>query len=182
MEVALLSDTHVPTREETIPDPFRDRIAAADRVVHAGDVESHETIADIRALAEDLTAVFGNADPVDTGLPAVADLAVGAVTVVVTHGMTNHVQAAVFDHGNVLTREDWLAAVADTARARADAWDDPGRVVGVAGHTHQVEDAVHEGVRVLNPGTATGAAPAEQATMMTLHVDGTAVRVERHEA
>lgn len=41
---------------------------------------------------------------------------------------------------------------------------------------------VHEEVRVRNPGRATGAAPAEETAVMSLHVDGTAVRVERHEA
>ena len=33
MELAILSDTHVPEQAEDLPEPFRDRIAAADHVV-----------------------------------------------------------------------------------------------------------------------------------------------------
>lgn len=108
-------------------------------------------------------------------------MTLGGVTFVITHGMANHVQAAVYDHGQVLTREDWLDAVADTARSRTRSWEGDGSVVGVGGHTHQVEDDVHEGFRVLNPGTATGAAPADEASMMTADVADGDIDVALHE-
>jgi predicted phosphodiesterase len=54
--------------------------------------------------------------------------------------------------------------------------------VGVAGHTHEVVDTAHRGVRLLNPGSATGAAPAERTTMLTVDVDGGTLSVTVHEA
>ncbi|MFC4550491.1 MULTISPECIES: metallophosphoesterase family protein [Halorussus] len=184
MKIAIVSDTHIPEREEAIPESFRERIAAADHTIHAGDFETTEVLADVRELATELTAVHGNIDATDVAieLPTVSDVTLGGVTFVVTHGTFNLVEAAVYSHnGTVTSREDWLNAIADTARARTRVWDGDG-VVGIGGHTHRVEDEVHEGVRVLNPGSATGAAPADSATMMTAVVDDGAVEVTLHEA
>lgn len=181
VQLAVLSDTHVPEREESIPEQFRERIAEADHTVHAGDFETHEVLEEVRDLATELTAVHGNVDPVDLGLPEVAEVSLGGVTFVVTHTTRNPVKDAVHDHGFVASADDWAAAVADTARARTRAWDGEG-IVGIGGHTHQLEDREFEGIRVLNPGTATGAAPAEDATMLTVDVDDGEVDVTVHEA
>ncbi|WP_327050647.1 metallophosphoesterase family protein [Halomicrococcus gelatinilyticus] len=181
MEIAILSDTHVPEQAERLPDQFREHVDDADHVVHAGDFGSAAALEDVRKLADDLTAVYGNADPADVDLPSVASVEAGGVTVVVTHGMVNHVEKAVYSSaGAVYDRDDWLDAVADTARARADA---DGPVVGVGGHSHEVEDETHDGVRVLNPGSATGVGPADgTATMMTVEVNDGDIEVTLHEA
>lgn len=163
MTVALIADTHMPDREQEIPEEFRERIRAADHVVHAGDFTGADTLAEVRELAGDLTAVHGNMDPDDIGLPTVATLEVEDVTVVVTHG-------------TVGSLDEWYDAVADATREHAE---EPR--VGVGAHTHQVEDTVHDGIRLVNPGSVTGAAPAERATMMTLDVDGGDVDVIVHE-
>lgn len=181
MEIAILSDTHIPELADRLPDAFRAHVRESEYTVHAGDFGSKEAFAGLNELAADLTAVYGNADPVDIDLPAVASLTAGGVTFVVSHGMINFVERAVSSsEGVVFNRDDWLDAVADTARARADA-DEP--VVGIGGHTHEVEDENHNGVRVLNPGSATGVGPADgAATMMTAEVvDGT-VDVTTHRA
>lgn len=181
VQLAVISDTHIPTREKAIPEPFRERIAAADHTIHAGDFETSEVVAEIRELATELTAVHGNVDPGDIGLPTVAEVTINEVNFVVTHGTLNPVEGAVSGHvAMVNTRPEWLNAIADTARARTRQWDGDG-IVGIGGHTHQVEDDMHEGVRVLNPGTATGAAPAEDATMMTVSVVDGMVDVTLHE-
>ncbi|WP_227355381.1 metallophosphoesterase family protein [Haladaptatus salinisoli] len=178
MEVAVLSDTHIPGQERRIPDDFRRRIRNADHVIHAGDFGSRDALDDVRALASDLTAVYGNADPNDIDLPAVASVEVGGVTFVVVHGIVNVVERAVSSsEGVVMNRDDWLDAVADATRARAD---EP--MVGVGGHTHEVEDTVHDGVRLLNPGSATGVGRAEGATMMTVEVVDSDPSVTLHEA
>ena len=126
----------------------------------------------MRGLADDLTAVHGNADPVDAA-------EVGDVTFIVHRGEASPVERAVYHaaEGIVKQREDWLDAVADVASARAK-----DSVVGVAGHSHEVEDEVHDGVRVLNPGSSTAAAPAEKATMMTAAVQDGDVEVTLHRA
>lgn len=181
MEIAVLSDTHIPGQAEEIPDTFRDRIQETEHVVHAGDFGSKEALATVRDLADDLTAVYGNADPPEIDLPPVASVTAGGVTVVVSHGMINFVERAVSSsEGVVFDRDDWLDAVADTARARADPDDS---IVGVGGHSHEVEDETHDGVRVLNPGSATGVGPADgTATMMTVEVSAGDLDVTLHRA
>ena len=161
MDVAIISDTHVPSRAARIPDAFRDRIAAADHVIHAGDFDSEGAVADVRDLAQSLTAVAGNMDP-HVGLPDVTPIELGGVEFVVTHGT-----------GSKRGYEDRVANIVRN-EGGADA-------VGVSGHTHEVMDAVHGGVRLLNPGSATGAAPASRPTMMTATVADGDCDVTLHE-
>jgi len=59
--------------------------------------------------------------------------------------------------------EDRVSAIVDDHAA-----DRP--TVGVSGHTHSVLDTHVEGYRLLNPGSATGAWPAQQATLMEVTV------------
>jgi putative phosphoesterase len=160
MDVALISDTHVPSRAAAIPEWVRERLSRADHVIHAGDVDSAPALATVEELASELTAVAGNMDR-SLSLPSVATVTLGpdgaaapreGVTFVVTHGT-----------GSTRGYED---RVASTVRRHAD----EGPVVGVAGHTHEVLDTTHGDVRLLNPGSATGAAPASTTSMMTARV------------
>jgi putative phosphoesterase len=179
VHLAIVSDTHIPRRAAAIPESFRERIAAADHVIHAGDFEDADALADIRDLAADLTAVHGNVDPAGLGLPSIADVTLGGVTFVVTHGHWDHVTAAVSADEDGDTT--WHDAVANTARARTRNWDGDG-IVGVGGHIHEVVDEVHDGVRLLNPGTATGANPGDDTTMLTVEVGDGELRPTVHEA
>jgi putative phosphoesterase len=161
MELAIVSDTHVPSRAPAIPDWVRDRVRQADHTIHAGDFDSAEALATVEDLATELTAVSGNIDP-GLGLPDVATVEFGGVTFVVTHGT-----------GSPAGYEE---------RVRDIVLDHAGRsAVGVCGHTHRVLDTVVDGVRLLNPGSATGADPAAEVTMLTVRVaDGQlAVTVNR---
>ncbi|MEZ3164129.1 metallophosphoesterase family protein [Halorubrum sp. RMP-47] len=179
MDIAILSDTQVPQQREALPDPFRQRVAAADHVVHAGDFGSVAALDAIESAATELTAVYGNADPAAVDLPPVASLSAGGVTLVVSHGMVNFVERAVGStEGVVFGPSDWFDAVVDIAQARADG---ESAVVGVAGHTHEVVDETHDGVRVLNPGTATGVGGDEApSTMLTAEVADGAIDVTTH--
>ena len=181
MDIAILSDTHVPQQSDALPDPFRDRVAAADRVVHAGDFGSVEAYESVASAATGLTAVYGNADPADIDLPPVASLSAEGVTVVVSHGMVNFVERAVgSSEGVVFGPEDWFDAVVDVTRARVDGADGNDTLVGVAGHSHEVVDETRDGVRVLNPGTATGVGDDVPATMLTAEVSDGSVDVTTH--
>jgi len=161
MDVALISDTHIPSRASHIPDAFRERIEAADHVIHAGDFDSEGALSNVRAMAARLTAVGGNMDP-RIGLPDRATVELGGVTFVVTHGT-----------GSKRGYEDRVATI---VREEAGA-----HAVGVAGHTHELLDTTHGGVRLLNPGSATGAAPAERPAMMTATVRNGELDVTVHE-
>ncbi|MFC7131978.1 MULTISPECIES: metallophosphoesterase family protein [Salinibaculum] len=162
MDVAIISDSHIPSRAQRIPDPFRERVETADHVVHAGDFDSKGALADVRDLAPELTAVSGNMDP-RVGLPAVETVELGGVEFVVTHGTG--------------PKRGYKQRVADAVRDNASTDD----AVGVAGHTHEVLDTTHDGVRLLNPGSVTGAAPASRTTMLTATVSGGTLDVTLHE-
>jgi len=160
--VALVSDTHIPTRASEVPEPFAGRMRDADHVIHAGDFVSRaafDTIEDLAGGA--LTAVEGNMDR-GLDLPGVATTTLEGVTFVVTHGTGSPV--------------GYEGRVARAVREHASA-----DAVGVAGHTHEALDTVHDGVRILNPGSVTGASPAEAATMMTATVADGEVDVTLHE-
>ena len=161
MEIAIVSDTHIPSRATRIPDAFRERLRSADHVIHAGDFDAESTVADVQDIAAALTAVRGNTDP-SVGLPEVATVELGGVTFVVTHGT-----------GSKRGYEDRVARIV-REHGGADA-------VGISGHTHEVLDGIRGGVRLLNPGSATAAAPATRATMLTATAEGGDLSVELHE-
>jgi len=162
MQVALVSDTHIPSRAQQIPEQFRERIRVAEHVIHAGDFDSKGAYADFQDLAGEVTAVAGNMDP-HMGLPDVATVECGGVEFVVTHSTGSP--------------RGWEGRVAEAVHEHAD-----GPAVGVAGHTHELLDTTHEGIRLLNPGSVTGAAPASRATMLTATVAGGDLSVTVHEA
>lgn len=161
--VAVVSDTHVPSRAEGIPEWVKERVRNADHTIHAGDFDSEAAYETVEELSGGkLTAARGNADPLSLGLPEVATLEASDTTFVVTHGTGS--------------REGYRERVAETAKGEVD-----GPAVGVSGHTHEVLNEDVAGVRLLNPGSATGATPADRATMMTVEIAQGAVRVELHE-
>jgi hypothetical protein len=164
-DLAIVSDTHVPGREAAIPGWVRDHIEAADHTIHAGDFDAPETRSLVEDLAQGLTAVAGNIDPPSVDLPAAATVEVEDVTFVVVHGTGPH--------------DSWSTRVRRLVGETVDVG--AGTVVGVAGHTHTPTETVVDGVRLLNPGSATGARPASRATMLTVTVDGDALDVEVHE-
>ena len=162
MQVALVSDTHIPSRATAIPEWVSEEIRTAEHTIHAGDFESAEALTTVEELAggrandpnSSLTAVAGNVDPPELGLPETATLDAEGVTFVVTHGTGS--------------RRNYEERVARTVRGAAGG--DRARVVGVSGHTHEVLDEEREGVRLLNPGSATGAEPAAEPSMMVVEV------------
>ncbi|PSP99792.1 YfcE family phosphodiesterase [Halobacteriales archaeon QS_5_70_17] len=181
MRIAVIADTHIPSRAEELPDWIRDELRGADHVIHAGDFDSREAYDDIADLSAELTAVRGNMDPEMTtvDLPETTALDRGGVRFVVTHGT-----------GDLADYESRVAGVV------RDHVGDAETVVGVAGHTHQLTDTTvrpetetddptreADGVRLLNPGSATGADPASFESMLVVRAeDGDLdVQVERRD-
>jgi uncharacterized protein len=160
--VLLMSDTHVPSRAARLPPWVDDLLPEVDHVIHAGDFDSRQAYERIGDRATALTAVRGNTDPYSLSLPRVATLDVEGVRFVVTHG-----------DGPTHSYRD---RVAETAAANAE-----GVTVGVSGHTHAIHDEVNDGIRLLNPGSASGASPARRQTVMLVDVDGESIAVTRRE-
>ncbi|AWB27216.1 metallophosphoesterase family protein [Halococcoides cellulosivorans] len=147
MNVAIVSDAHIPSRATEIPDSAKERLRDADHVICAGDFDSTDGYARFVDLAPRMTAVAGNTDPRSLDLPDVATVELEGVTFVVTHG-------------DGLAR--YAMGLADLAEREAP---DADRLVAVAGHTHDVLDERVQSVRIVNPGSVTGAAPARRATL-----------------
>jgi len=63
--LAIVADTHLPRGSRRIPDACRERMAAADLIVHAGDFTALEVLRDIEALGPPVAAVRGNVDDPD---------------------------------------------------------------------------------------------------------------------
>ncbi|WP_222920103.1 YfcE family phosphodiesterase [Natrinema sp. SYSU A 869] len=159
--IAIISDTHVPSRENAVPEWVVEELQAADRTIHAGDFDSRKAHGRIDALANgSLIAVRGNTDPPTINVPHAATLEADGVTFVVTHGAGSPT--------------GWHRRVAEIARSEVPD-SDP---VAVGGHIHDVVDTTVEGIRVLNPGSATGAAPADRATMYVATVEDGELTVE----
>ena len=148
--LAIIADTHIPSRADEIPAWIREEVERADHTIHAGDFESTEALETVREHATELTAVTGNMDS-GLGLPETATVELGEQEFVVTHGT-----------GDI---EGYEERVAETVREEGG-----DSAVGVSGHTHQVLDAEVDGVRLLNPGSATGADPASTTSMMVVEI------------
>lgn len=159
-EIAIISDTHIPSRAERVPDWVANRVREADHTIHAGDFDSpaaYETIVDLAGPA--FTAVAGNMDPGSLDLPEVATVELQDTTFLVTHGTAPSL-------------EEYEETIAETI---SEELDGPG--IAIAGHTHEVVDDEIEDTRFLNPGSATAASPAERETMMTAEISEGGVNV-----
>jgi putative phosphoesterase len=157
MQVALVSDSHVPERADEIPDEVLNACEDADMTAHAGDFTSPEAYEKFDATGK-LVAVHGNMDDV-LELPRVDSFAAGGVEFAVVHGT-----------GSPINYEERV-----TDAAREEVGDD---AIAVSGHTHELTDETYDGIRLLNPGSCTGAMPADRATMMLVEAEGGEIDVE----
>ncbi|MFB6284370.1 MAG: metallophosphoesterase [Halobacteria archaeon] len=160
--IALIGDTHIPSRSSGVPSWVVEKVESCDVCIHTGDFDSQEGLEEVRGFTDGLTAVHGNMDSF-LDLPDTEKRFVEDVEFVVTHGT-----------GPKGGYEDRVAGI-----AREEAETD--NFVAVSGHTHEVLDEVMDGVRILNPGSCTGAAPATRETMMVAEVDGDEINVVKYE-
>lgn len=160
MRLLVMGDTHVPSRESGIPEWVIEEMQRADHVIHTGDFDSADALATVREYAPELTAVIGNIDPASLDLPEVATVDAAGVRFVVTHGT-----------GDLDTYDERVAHITDERAA------DDRPTIGVSGHTHQRRDERHGGYRLLNPGSATGASPAPDASVLVVEAAGGSVDV-----
>jgi putative phosphoesterase len=63
--VAVISDTHMPRGPRRLPGDCVARLAAADLILHAGDVMTATTLAEIELIGPPVVAVQGNVDDDD---------------------------------------------------------------------------------------------------------------------
>jgi hypothetical protein len=150
--IAIISDTHMPKGGRRLPADCRERLAAAEAIVHAGDLCTLAVLDELRAIGPPVTAVHGNVDDaaVRMVLPAAATVSLGARTIAVVH--------------------DAGAAAGRLARMRRRF---PGTDAVVFGHSHipLIETAADGAFAIVNPGSPTERRRAPTHTMALAELD-----------
>ena len=132
--ITAVSDSHIPTRAEKIPEDFREKMKESDLIVHSGDFAERPVYNSIDEYGE-LVAVKGNCDFFD--LPNSETFERNGVKFGVYHG------TGITPRGD----HDTLQKIA-TEDLEVD--------ILITGHTHKEEITELEDCVILNPGSCTG--------------------------
>ena len=86
MEIAVISDTHLPRGRRRLPEACVARLRAADLILHAGDLMRLPVLRELETYGP-VVAVHGNADDADVraALPADASIDAGEATIALVH-------------------------------------------------------------------------------------------------
>jgi putative phosphoesterase len=159
MLVAVISDTHMPRGGRRLPEPFVERIEAADLLLHAGDFITVEVLGELERIGPPLVGVHGNVDAAELRelLPAERVVAVEGARIAMVH-----------DAGATRDRlERMRARYGDVADAV------------VFGHSHlPLHARAADGFQIFNPGSPTERRRAPRHTMGLARVDGSSVDFE----
>jgi uncharacterized protein len=87
VQLAIISDTHMPKGARALPAACVERLRAADAILHAGDLVAVEVLELLEALGPPVHAVHGNIDepPLLMRLPAVRVVEAEGARIVMTH-------------------------------------------------------------------------------------------------
>ena len=134
MEIAIISDTHLPRGFRRLPEACLTRLKAADLIIHAGDLIRLEVLHQLQELNR-VVAVYGNVDDaaVRAALPETALVYAGAQRIAVIH--------------------DGGPSAGRLARLKAGF---PEADAVVFGHSHiPVHERSPDGFQIFNPGSPT---------------------------
>lgn len=134
VEIAIISDTHLPRGSRRLPETCVERLKAADLIIHAGDLARLEVLHELQALNR-VVAVHGNIDDaqVRAVLPETAVVGAGEHRIAVVH--------------------DAGAAGGRLRRLRAR-FPEAGAVI--FGHSHiPLHEVSPDGFHIFNPGSPT---------------------------
>jgi len=157
MQLAIISDTHMPRGARAIPDACLERCRGADAILHAGDLVDVPVLELLRSLGPPLHAISGNVDTqaVRRLVPARLQLELGGARI----GMV-HIPGP---------------AAGRLERLRADF---PGCDAVIFGHTHMPEHAERDGFQIFNPGSPTERRRAPARTMGLATIEAGAIAFE----
>lgn len=144
MQIAIISDTHLPKGNRRLPTTCIDRLRAADLTIHAGDLIRLAVLRELQSYGE-VIAVYGNVDDseVREALPETAAAGAGGAIIAIVH-----------DAGPVAGR---IARM----RRRFPAAD-----AVVFGHSHTpLHQIAEDGFQIFNPGSPTERRSAPRHTM-----------------
>ncbi len=83
LKIAVVSDTHIPARLQTLPGIVYEHCSDVDLILHSGDLEDVSVLRDLERLAP-VKAVKGNMDRLD--LPLFLNLKLKSKTICISHG------------------------------------------------------------------------------------------------
>ena len=154
MQVAVLSDTHMPRGSRRLPEACVALLGRADLILHAGDFTAAGVLAQLQELGP-VEAVHGNMDDAElhASLPERQVVEAGPVRIGMLH-----------DAGRREGREARLVAAF------------LGCAAVVYGHSHLPQVSRHQDVWILNPGSPTERRRAPQPTMIALELEGEELR------
>ena len=87
MRLGIVSDTPLPRGSRTIPADCLERLAAADAILHAGDLIELSVLEQLQAIGPPVHAVRGNVDSAElqARLPLVRTVEAGGATIAMIH-------------------------------------------------------------------------------------------------
>jgi uncharacterized protein len=150
MQIALISDTHMPKGKRRLPEACVERLKEADLIIHAGDLSRIQVLDELTGYGK-VIAVHGNVDDLDVraALPETTEVDVQGARIAVIH-----------DAGPAGTRLERL-------RRRF-----PGADAVVFGHSHQpLHQEDRDGFQIFNPGSPTERRRAPWPSMGVARVD-----------
>ena len=157
MQIAIISDTHMPRRGRRLPDRCVARLRAADLIVHAGDLITLSVLRELESYGP-VVAVHGNVDDetVRDALPETAVFDADGAQIAVVH--------------------DAGAAAGRLARLR-DRFPEADAVI--LGHSHlPLHEFGPDGFQIFNPGSPTDRRQAPRHTMGVAEAVAGKVRFE----
>ena len=157
MLLALISDTHLPRGRRRLPEDCVGRLEQADLILHAGDILSASTLAELELIGPPVVAVQGNQDDAELRRQLPIERTVQAQDARI--GM-------VHDAG------------AKDGRLRRLRRRFPDAQAVVFGHSHIPLHEQDEGFQIFNPGSPTDRRRAPSYTMGLAHVSADRVRFE----
>jgi hypothetical protein len=157
VQIAIISDTHLPRGQRRLPAACVERLAAADLILHAGDLSTLAVLRDLEGYGP-VVAVHGNVDDTEVraAVPAVAAIEAAGAKIALVH-----------DAGPAKGR---------LARLRRRF---PDADVVVFGHSHiPLHEGEAAGFQIFNPGSPTERRRAPAHTMGMAHVQDARVSFE----
>jgi putative phosphoesterase len=157
MQLAIISDTHMPRGERTIPVLCLERCRRADAILHAGDLIDVPVLELLRSLGPPVHAVAGNGDTAFLAaiLPRRLELTFEGVRVGMIH-----------EPGEARGRLSNLAAAF------------PGCDAVIFGHTHSPQHEQADGLQIFNPGSPTERRRAPTHTMGIARIEAKRITFE----
>jgi uncharacterized protein len=157
VEIAIISDTHLPRGRRRLPEACVERLRTADLILHAGDLMTLSVLRLLESFGP-VVAVYGNVDAPELrgALPPEASVDAGGVTI----GLVHDAGPA---HGRLARLQRRF----------------PGAGAVVFGHSHMpLHEEDGDGFQIFNPGSPTERRRAPAHTMGMASVRDGRVRFE----